>query len=104
MEKKKKEPIFFKDIELVDLDDCDVPDMRLQCDSNDTDDNNAPNQEDMDVGDIGVTNSQCLERNTGPATETLQSSIQVHSDHPSEATPFVHDLLFNAIGKAPHLL
>jgi hypothetical protein len=31
VEEEKKEPIFFKGVELIDLDDCDVPDMRLQC-------------------------------------------------------------------------
>jgi hypothetical protein len=29
VEEKKKEPVFFKGMELVDLDDCDVPDMKL---------------------------------------------------------------------------
>ena len=71
VEKKKKEPILFKGAELVDLDDCDVPDMKLQCNSNDTDDNNAPNPENMDVGNGGAFSSQCLELNTGPAAEPL---------------------------------
>ena len=58
VEEKKKEPIFFKGVELVDLDDCDVLDIRLQCNSDDTDDNDAPNLEDMDVGDGSASNSQ----------------------------------------------
>jgi hypothetical protein len=29
VEEEKKEPIFFKGVELVDLDDCDVPDIRV---------------------------------------------------------------------------
>jgi hypothetical protein len=93
VEEKKKEAVFFKGVELVDLDDCDVPDMRLQCDSDDTDDDDAPNPEDMDVGDGGASSSQCLEPKTGPTAELLQSSVRVHSDRPSEATPSVHDPL-----------
>ena len=76
--------------------------MKLQCDSDDMDDDDTPYLEDMDVGDGSASSLQCLESNTGPATEPLQSLVQVHSDCPSEATPSIHDLLFNAAGKAPH--
>jgi hypothetical protein len=41
--------VFIHGVELVDLDDCDVPDGRLQCDNEDTDDEEAPNREEMDV-------------------------------------------------------
>jgi hypothetical protein len=102
VEEKKKEPVFFKGVELVDLDDYDVPDMKLQCDNDDTDDDDAPNPEGMDVGDGGASSSQCLEPNTSPAAELLQSSVRVHSDRSFEATPSVYDPLFNAVGKAPH--
>ena len=102
VEEKKKEPVLFMGVELVDLDDCDVFDMRLQCNSDDMDDNNAPNPEDMDVNVGGASSSQCLEPNIGPAIEPLQSSIRVHSDHPFEAIPSIHDPLFNVVRKAPH--
>ena len=46
---KKKELVFIHGVELVDLDDCDVPDMRLECDSEDTDEEEVPNWEEMDV-------------------------------------------------------
>jgi hypothetical protein len=49
--KKKKELVFIHGVELVDLDDCDVPDTRLQSDSENTDDKEAPNREEMDVDD-----------------------------------------------------
>jgi hypothetical protein len=55
MEEKKKEPIFIKDVKLIDLDDCNIPDMKLHCDSDDTDDDNAPKPEGMDVGDGGAS-------------------------------------------------
>jgi hypothetical protein len=101
VEEKKKEPVFFKGVELVDLDD--VPDIKLHCDSDDTDDDNSPNPEDMDVGDGGASSSQCLEPNLGPAPEPVQSTVPVHSGHPFEAAPSVLDPLFNTVGKAPHL-
>jgi hypothetical protein len=99
VEEEKKEPVFFKGVELVDLDDYDIPDMRLQCDSNDTDDDDSPSPEGMDVGDGGASSSQCLEPNLGPAPEPVQP---VHSERPFEAAPSVLDPLFNAAGKAPH--
>ena len=71
MEEKKREPVFFKGVELVDLDDCDIPDMRLQCDSNDTDEDHTPNPKDMDVDNGSASSSQCLESNTGLVVETL---------------------------------
>ena len=75
VEEKMKELVFFKGVELIDLDDYDVPDMRLQCNSKDTDDDDAPNLVDMDIGDNNASNLQCLELNTGPAAEPLQSSV-----------------------------
>jgi hypothetical protein len=102
VEEKKKEPVFFMDLELVDLDDCDVPDMKLHCDSNDMDDDDAPKPEGMDVGNGGVLSSHCLEPNFGPAAELVPSAIPVHYERPSEATPSFLDPLFNAVGKAPH--
>jgi hypothetical protein len=102
VEEKKKEPVFFKGVELVDLDDCDVPDMKLHYDNDDTDDDDSPNPEDMDVGDGGASSSQCLEPNLGPIPEPVQSAVPVHNGHPFEAAPSVLDPLFNAAGKAPH--
>jgi hypothetical protein len=102
VEEKKKKPVFFKGVELVDLDDCDVLDMKLYSDSDDTDDDDSPNPEDMDIGDGDASSSQCLEPNLGPIPELVQSAVPVHSGHPFEATPSILDPLFNAAGKAPH--
>jgi hypothetical protein len=57
----------------------------------------------MDVDDGGASSSQCLEPKLGLATEPVPSTILVHSDCPSEATPSVHDPLFNGAEKALHL-
>jgi hypothetical protein len=102
VEEKKKEPVFFMGVELVDLDDCDVLDGKLQCDSDNTDDDDTPKSEGMDIGYGGASSSQCLEPNLGPTTEPMPSAVPIHGDRPSEATPSVHDPLFNAAGKVPH--
>jgi hypothetical protein len=103
VEEKKKEPVFFMGVELVDLDDCDVPDRKLQCNSDDMDDDDAPKPEGMDVSDDGASSSQCLEPNFGPVAEPVPTAVPVHSEHPSEMTPSILDWFFNAVGKAPHL-
>jgi hypothetical protein len=51
--KKKKKPMFLGGVEFIDLDDCDVSDRRLQCDSKDTNEEEAPNREEVDV-DVGA--------------------------------------------------
>ena len=55
MEEKKKELVFFMDVELIDLDDCDILDKKLQYNNNGTDDD-APKPEGMDIGDGGASN------------------------------------------------
>jgi hypothetical protein len=77
VEEKKKEPVFFMGVELVDLDDCDVPDRKLQCDSNDMDDDDVPKPEGMDIDGGGASSSQCLESHLGLAAEPLQSLVPV---------------------------
>jgi hypothetical protein len=99
---EKKEPVFIKGVELVDLDNCDVPNMKLHCDSDDTDDDDALKPEGMDVGDGSASSLHCLEPKLGPTTEPVPSAVPVYSGHPSKATPSIHDPLFNAAGKAPH--
>ena len=56
-EEKKKVPISFMGVELVDLDDYDVPDRKLQYNSDDTDDDNGPKPKGMDVGNGGALSS-----------------------------------------------
>lgn len=54
--KKKKELMFMRGVELVNLDDYNISDKRLQYDSEDTDEEEAPNWEEMDV-DEGAPSS-----------------------------------------------
>ena len=101
-EEKKKEPVFFMGVELVDLDDCDVLDMKLQCNNNDTDDDDASKPEGMDVSDGGASSFQCLELNLGPTMDPVQCVVPFECEHSPEATPSIMDPLFNVVGKAPH--
>jgi hypothetical protein len=55
-------------VELVDLEDYDVPDRKLQCNNNDTDDGSA-------------SSLQYLELNFGPLAELVPTAVSVHSEH-----------------------
>jgi hypothetical protein len=100
--KKKKEPLFVGGVELVDLDNCDVPDRRLQCDSEGTDDNEAPNREDMDV-DVGPPSYvQTIRPSSSTASAQVSPAVPVQTDPLVESSGGFLDPLFNAVGKAPH--
>jgi hypothetical protein len=100
--KKKKELVFLGGVELVDLDDCDILDRRLQCDSKDTDDEEASNREEMDV-DVGAPS--CMQT-VGPSSSTTSAqvlpTVSVQIDPLVESSGGFSDPLFNAAGKAPH--
>ena len=102
MEEKKKEPFFFMDLELLNLDDYNVPNMKLHCNSNDMDDDDAPKPEGMDVGDGNSSSSHCLEPNFGLVVEPVPSVVPAHYEHPPKAILSIFDPLFNVAGKAPH--
>jgi hypothetical protein len=99
---KKKEPVFLEGVELVDLDDCDVPDRRLQCDNEDIDDKEAPNREEMDV-DVGAPS--CVQT-VGPSSSTTSApvlpAVPVQTDPLVESSDGFKDPLFNAARKALH--
>jgi major membrane immunogen (membrane-anchored lipoprotein) len=69
--KKKKELVFLEGVKLVDLNDYDVPDKRLQCDSEDTDEEEAPNREEMDV-DVGAPS--CVQT-VGPSSSIASAQV-----------------------------
>ena len=100
--KKRKKPVFLEGVELVDLDDCDISNRRLQCDSEDTDDEKASNREDMDV----VVGAPSCVQTIWPSSSTTLA--QVSPVVPVQTDPFIEscggfpDPLFNAAGKVPH--
>ena len=102
VEYKNKEQVLIRGMELVKSNDCKVLDMKLQCDSDDMDDNNAPNLEDVDVGNGVALCLQTMDPNSSLTMEPMQYAVGVHSEQSSEAIASAMDLLFNAAGKASH--
>jgi hypothetical protein len=100
--KKKKEPVFIYRVELVDLDDCDVPDRRLQCDSEDTDEEEAPNWEEMDVDDGAPSSVQIVGPSSSTTSAPVLAAVPVQTHPLVESSGGFSDPLFNAVGKAPH--
>jgi hypothetical protein len=99
--KKKNEAMFLGGVELVDLDDCDVPDRRLQCDSKYTDDDEAPNREDIDV-DVGAPScGQTVGPSSSIASAQVSPAVPVQTDPLVESSCGFPDPLFNAAGKPP---
>ena len=102
MEEKKKEPVFIGSVELVDLDDCDVLDRKLQCDNIDSDDVKDPNADDIGVRDGPRLCSQTMDANDESTSRSVTPEIGEHSEPHTMPTAFVEDPLFNVAGKALH--
>jgi hypothetical protein len=60
-EEKTKDPVFIRGVELINLDDCDVLDRKLQCDSTNLDDDEGPNAGGIGVHDGPGSCSQTME-------------------------------------------
>jgi hypothetical protein len=69
--------MFIHGVELVDLDDCDVPDRRLQCDSEDTDDEEVLNLEEMDVDDGAPSSMQTVGPSSSIALALVSAVVLV---------------------------
>jgi hypothetical protein len=102
MEEKKKEPVFIGGVELVDLDDCDVFDKKLQCDNIDSDDDEGPNADDIGVRDGPRSCSQTMDANDESASRSVAPEVGEYSEPHTTSIASVEDPLFNAAGKAPH--
>jgi hypothetical protein len=99
---KMKEPVFIGGIELVDLDDCDVTDRKLQCDSTDSDDDEGPNADGVGVRDGPGSCSQTMDSNDESASRSVAPEVGEHSEPHTTPTASIDDPFFNAAGKAPH--
>jgi hypothetical protein len=102
VDEKIKEPMFIRGIELVDLDDCDVTDRKLQCDSTDSDDDESPNTNGVGVRDGPGSCSKTMDSSDEPAARSVVLEVGEHSEPQTTPTAFIDDALFNAAGKAPH--
>ena len=98
---KKKELVFLGGVELVDFNDCDISN-RLQYDSKDIDDKEAPNREEMD---IDVSAPSCIQI-VGPSSSTTSAqvlpAVSIQTDPLVESFGGFSDPFFNAARKAPH--
>jgi hypothetical protein len=100
VDEKTKEPVFIGGVELVDLDDCDVPDRKLQCDSIDSDDDEGPNAGGIGVHDGPGSCSQTMEANVKSASMLVAPEVGEHFEPHTTTTAVVQDPLSNAAGKA----
>jgi hypothetical protein len=82
--KKRKEPVFLGGVELVDLDDCDVPDRRLQCDSKDTNNEDVPNREGMDANVGAPSCRQTVGPSSSTASAQVSAAVPLQTDPPVE--------------------
>jgi hypothetical protein len=102
VDEKMKEPVFIGGVELVDLDDCDVTDRKLQCDSTDSNDDESPNADGVGVRDGPGLCSKTMDSSDEPAARLVAPEVGEHSEPHTTPTAFIDDALFNATGKAPH--
>jgi hypothetical protein len=98
---KKNDPVWIKGVQLIDLSDCEVPNKKLQCNSDDIDDEEVPNPNGMDVGNDTRSCLQTLEPDLGMATEPVPIPLGIHSEPLSKVSAAIMDPLFNAARKVP---
>jgi hypothetical protein len=97
-----KEPVFIGGVELVDLDNCDVTDRKLQYDSTDSDNNESPNADGVGVRDGPGSCSQTMDSNDEPASRWVAPEVGEYFEPHTTPTTSIDNALFNAAGKAPH--
>ena len=95
---KMKELVFIRGIELVDLDDYDVTERKLQCDSSNLDDDNSPNVDGVGICDGPGSCSQTMDSNDKSASRLVGSEVREHSEPhtmpiASIETPFLMQLV-----------
>ena len=71
IDEKMKELVFIGGVELVDLDDCDVTEKKLQYDNTDSNDDDSPNADDIGVRDGPGLCSQTMDLNDESASKSL---------------------------------
>ena len=103
VDEKMKEPMFIGDIPLVNLDDYDVTQNKLLCNSSDSDDDDSPNVDGVGVCDGPRLCLQAMDSNVEFASRSMVPKVREYSEPHTTSTTSIHDPLFNAVGKAPHL-
>jgi hypothetical protein len=103
VDEKMKELVFIGGVELVDLDDCDVTERKVQCDSTNSDDDESPNADGVGVRDGLGSCSQTMDSNDESTSRSVALEVGEHSGPHTTPTTSIDDALFNAAGKAFHL-
>ena len=102
MEEKKKELAFIEGVELVNLDDCNIPEKKWHYDNNDLDDNKGPNADGFGVHDGAELCLQTVESNDELASKLVAPEVGEHFEPHTMPIVAVEDPFFNAVDKASH--
>ena len=103
VDEKMNEPVFIRGVPLVDLDDLNVTDNKLLYDSIDSNDDNSRNADSIVVCDGLGSCSQTMDSNVESASTSVAPEVGEYSESHTTPIASIHDLLFNAANKAPHL-
>jgi hypothetical protein len=98
VDEKMKEPVFIGGVELVDLDNCDVTDRKLYCDSSDSDDDESPNADGVGVHDGPRSCSKTMDSIDEPAARTVAPEVGEHSEPHTTPTASIDDGAFAHYG------
>ena len=90
-------------VSLVNLDDCDVIDNKLLCNSSDLDNDVSPNVNGVGVHDGPGSCLQTMDANVESTSRLVSLEVGEHSEPHITPTTSINNLLFNATSKAPHL-
>jgi hypothetical protein len=96
VEEKTKELVFIGGVELVDLDNYDVSDKKLQCGSTDSDDDEGPNAGGIRVHDGPGSCSQTMETNDESTSMSVALEVGEHSEPLTTTTDVVEDPVLGA--------
>ena len=99
---KMKEPVFIGGIPLIDLDDCDVTNNELQCDSSDLDNNIRPNPDGIGICDGPRSCLQPMDSNVESTSRLVALEVRKHFEPHTMPIASIDDPLFNAAGKVLH--
>ena len=100
---KIKKQVFIRGVPLVDLDDCDITNNKLLCNSSNLDDNISPNADGIGVCDGLGLFLQTMDSNIESASRLVAPEVGEHFEPHTTPIASIDDPLFNVVGKAPHL-
>ena len=100
---KMKELVFIGGVPLFDLDNYNVTDNKLLCNSCDSNGDISPNPDGVGVYDGLGSCLQTMDSNIESESRLVAPEVGEHSEPHTTPTTSIDDPFFNAAGKAPHL-